>query len=41
VGAAVGTGAGLTVPLLLLRPREGPKPALQIVPTPGGLALAW
>lgn len=40
-GAAVGTASGLGVPLLVLRPAGGRRPALTLAPAPGGLALLF
>ncbi len=40
-GAAVGTAAGLGVPLLVLHPAGGRAPPVTLVPAPGGLALLF
>lgn len=39
-GAAVGTAAGVTVPLLVLRPASAQSPRVTLAPAPGGLAIA-
>jgi hypothetical protein len=41
VGAGVGTAVGLAVPPLVLRPAGERKPAVTLVPVPGGLALLF
>ena len=38
-GAAVGTAVGLAVPVLVMRPAEGQRPAVTLAPAPGGLGL--
>jgi membrane-associated phospholipid phosphatase len=40
-GAAVGTGVGLAVPLLVLHPADPRKPGVTLIPTPGGLTLLF
>jgi membrane-associated phospholipid phosphatase len=40
-GAAVGTAAGLAVPLLVMRPADERGTAVTLVPAPGGLALLF
>ena len=40
VGAGVGSAVGFGVPLLVLRP-AGERPAVTLVPAPGGLALVF
>jgi membrane-associated phospholipid phosphatase len=40
-GAAVGTAAGLVVPLLAYQPADGRKPAVVLAPAPGGLAVIF
>jgi len=40
-GAAVGTAAGLGVPLLVLHPAGERSPAVALLPAPGGLALVF
>jgi len=40
-GAAVGTAVGLAMPLLVMRPAEGKRPAMTLAPAPGGLALVF
>jgi membrane-associated phospholipid phosphatase len=39
MGAAVGTAVGLALPVLVMRPAEGKRPAVTLAPAPGGLAL--
>jgi membrane-associated phospholipid phosphatase len=41
VGAAAGTAIGLVVPVLVMRPAEGARPAVTLAPAPGGLALRF
>jgi membrane-associated phospholipid phosphatase len=41
VGAVVGTASGLVVPLLAFHPADERKPAVTLVPAPGGLALIF
>jgi membrane-associated phospholipid phosphatase len=38
-GAAVGTAVGLAMPVLVMRPAEGKRPAVTLAPAPGGLAV--
>jgi membrane-associated phospholipid phosphatase len=40
-GAAVGTTTGLVVPLLAYQPADGRRPAVTLVPAPGGLAVIF
>ena len=40
-GAAIGTGVGLAVPLLVLHPADPRKTGVTLIPTPGGLALLF
>jgi membrane-associated phospholipid phosphatase len=40
-GAAVGTAAGLAIPLLVMRPADERGTAVTLVPSPGGLALLF
>jgi hypothetical protein len=40
-GTAIGTGVGLAVPLLVLRPADPGKTGVTIVPSPGGLTLLF
>jgi hypothetical protein len=40
-GAAVGTAVGLVVPILVMRPADGRRPAAVLAPAPGGLALLF
>lgn len=40
-GAAVGTAAGLVVPLLAYQPADGRRPAVLLAPAPGGLAVIF
>jgi membrane-associated phospholipid phosphatase len=41
VGAVVGTASGLVVPLLVFHQADERKPAVTLVPAPGGLALIF
>jgi membrane-associated phospholipid phosphatase len=41
VGAAVGTAAGLAVPLLAMRPADERGTAVTLIPSPGGLTLLF
>jgi hypothetical protein len=40
-GAAIGTGVGLAVPLLVLHPVDPRKTGVTVIPTPGGLAVIF
>jgi membrane-associated phospholipid phosphatase len=40
-GAVAGTATGLLVPLLAFQPAGAPRPAVTLVPAPGGLALLF
>jgi membrane-associated phospholipid phosphatase len=41
VGAVVGTASGLLVPLLVFHPAGEQRPAVTLMPAPGGLALVF
>ncbi len=40
-GAAIGTAAGLVVPLIAFQPADGRRPAVLLAPAPGGLAVIF
>jgi membrane-associated phospholipid phosphatase len=40
-GAGIGTAVGLGLPLLVMRPADGKRPAWTLAPAPGGLAVIF